>query len=288
MKIELDKIKKRGYTEDLYFLKDGEEFIDYLCRAEVGSKSERDFIYWAYLHLNYNDNELDKMREVLDIDTSDYVFESFKIFNSQFVSNSKDIYNSKYIFSCNEVRESLDVKKSETVVNGYNIIASFNIERSSYIMSSTKIKDCVDVYLCDDCVRCYGITDSLKLEGCMGVYKSENCIYAYYSQNLKNCKYCLFCDGLVDKEFYIFNKKVDRKDFFIIFSIFCDYMTTQDLQNVKIFKTENNSLSYEVGAKMINFYKNLSDRVVQSIKRLPYYNAKIAFDITLNNKFLIA
>ena len=65
-------------------------------------------------------------------------------------------------------------------------------------------------------------------------------------------------------------------------------MTTQDLQNVKIFKTEKNSLSYEVGAKMINFYKNLSDRVVQSIKRLPYYNAKIAFDITLNNKFLIA
>ena len=131
MKINLDKIKKNGYTEDLYFLKDGEEFIDYLCRAEVGSKSERDFIYWAYLHLNYDDNEFDKMREVLDTDTSDYVFESYKVFNSQFVSNSKDIYNSKYIFSCDGVRDSLNIGQSKTIIEGFKIIDSFDVEQSS-------------------------------------------------------------------------------------------------------------------------------------------------------------
>lgn len=288
MKIKLDKIKKKGYTEDLYFLKDGEEFIDYLCRAEVGSRSERDFIYWAYLHLNYDDNEFDKMREVLDIDTSNYVFESFKIFNSQFVCHSQDVYNSKLIYSCDGVKDSICAKNSKTIINSYNIITGLNIAYSSYTISSINIKDSADVYRCQDCDSCYGITDSIGLKDCMGVYRSENCTYTYYSQNLKNCKYCLFCDGLVDKEFHIFNREVDRKDFFIIFSIFSDYMTRQNLQNVKVFKTENNSLSYEVGAKMINFYKNFSDIIVQKIKELPYYNAKIAFDITLNNKFLIA
>lgn len=288
MKIKLDKIKKKGYTEDLYFLKDGEEFIDYLCRAEVGSKSERDFIYWAYLHLNYNDNELDKMREVLDIDTSDYVFESFKIFNSQFVSNSKDIYNSKCILSCDGIRNSLNIRQSKTIVEGFKIIDSFEVVQSSYILNSSKIKDSADVYLCKNCTSCYGITESTNLIDCMGIYKSENCLYSYYSQNLKNCSYCLFCDGLIDKKFHIFNREIDRKDFFIIFSMFSDYMARQNLQNVKIFNTKDRSLSYEVGAKMINFYKNFSDTTVQKIKELPYYNAKIAFDITLNNKFLIA
>lgn len=288
MKIKLDEIKEKGYTEDLYFLKDGEEFIDYLCRAEVGSKSERDFIYWAYLHLNYDDNELDKMREVLDIDTSDYIFESFKIFNSQFVCRSQDVYKSKFIYSCDGVKDSLCVQNGKIIINGYNIINGSNIEHSSYTINSIKIKACTDVYQCKDCDSCYGIADSIGLKDCMGVYKSENCTYTYYSQNLKNCKYCLFCDGIVGKEFHIFNREVDRKDFFIIFSIFSNYMTRQVLQNVKVFKTEKKSLSYGVGAKMINFYKNLSDTIVQKIKELPYYNAKIAFDITLNNKFLIA
>lgn len=288
MKIKLDKIKKKGYTEDLYFLKDGEEFIDYLCRAEVGSRSERDFIYWAYLHLNYDDNEFDKMREILDIDTSKYVFESFKVFDSVFVQHSQDIYNSKLIFFCDGIRDSLNVQKSKTIIDGYKIIASSNVEHSFYTVNSTKIKECTDVYLCKDCDSCYGIADSIGLKDCMGVYKSENCAYAHYSQNLKNCKYCLFCDGLTDKEFHIFNREVDRKDFFIIFSVFSEYMVRQNLQNVKIFNTKDKFLSYEVGAKMINFYKNLSDIMIQKIKNLPYYNAKIAFDITLNNKFLIA
>ena len=288
MKIKLDEIKEKGYTEDLYFLKDGEEFIDYLCRAEVGSKSERDFIYWAYLHLNYDNNELEKIKEVLDIDTSEYIFESFKIFNSQFVCRSQDVYKSKFIYSCDSVKDSLCVQNGKIIINGYNIINGSNIEHSSYTINSIKIKACTDVYQCKDCDSCYGIADSIGLKDCMGVYKSENCTYTYYSQNLKNCKYCLFCDGIVGKEFHIFNREVDRKDFFIIFSIFSNYMTRQVLQNVKVFKTEKNSLSYGVGAKMINFYKNLSDTIVQKIKELPYYNAKIAFDITLNNKFLIA
>ena len=288
MKIKLDEIKEKGYTEDLYFLKDGEEFIDYLCRAEVGSKLERDFICWAYLHLNYDNNELEKIKEVLDIDTSEYIFESFKIFNSQFVCRSQDVYKSKFIYSCDGVKDSLCVQNGKIIINGYNIINGSNIEHSSYTINSIKIKACTDVYQCKNCDSCYGIADSIGLKDCLGVYKSENCTYTYYSQNLKNCKYCLFCDGIVGKEFHIFNREVDRKDFFIIFSIFSNYMTSQVLQNVKVFKTEKNSLSYGVGAKMINFYKNLSDTIVQKIKELPYYNAKIAFDITLNNKFLIA
>lgn len=288
MQIKLNKIKKKGYDKDLYFLKDGEEFIDYLCRAEIGSKAERDFIYWAYLHLDYDDNEFEKIREVLDIDTSKYVFESFKVFDSMFVQHSQNIYNSKLIFFCDGIRDSLNVQKSKTIIDGYKIIASSNIEHSFYTLNSTKIKDCTDVYRCNECDSCYGITDSIGLKDCMGIYKSENCLYSYYSQNLRDCSYCLFCDGLINKKFHIFNREVDRKDFFVIFSMLSDYITRQNLQNVKIFNVKDKYLSYEVGAKMINFYKNFTDTMVEKIKNLPYYNAKIAFDITLNNKFLIA
>lgn len=238
--------------------------------------------------MNYDDNELEKIKEVLDIDTSEYVFESFKVFDSTFVQHSQDVYNSRFIYSCNGVKNSAAVQNSKTIINSCNIITGSNIENSSYTLNSTKIKDCTDVYRCNECDSCYGITDSIGLKNCMGIYKSENCLCSYYSQNLRNCSYCLFCDGLINKKFHIFNREVDRKDFFVIFSMLSDYMIRQDLQNVKIFNVKDKYLSYEVGAKMINFYKNFTDTMVEKIKNLPYYNAKIAFDITLNNKFLVA
>ncbi|MFC1810175.1 hypothetical protein ACFLZH_01625 [Patescibacteria group bacterium] len=108
---------------------------------------------------------------------------------------------------------------------------------SEYTNFAGKNKNCYMIFDSDEneeCLYCYGVNGSTnsidnyrdqKLELCyenIDCFNNYNCQYSFYSDsctdsaflyNCTSCTNCLFCVNLRQKENYIFNEKVSRKEF---------------------------------------------------------------------------
>ncbi len=113
----------------------------------------------------------------------------------------------------------------------------YSNENSKFIICSSQNKNC---YLCDetdesrDCAFGYNIQSCedvlesiyvrdteigyrlLKAEHCYAVFFSENvfhCTYSAFLRDCRSCRHCLFCTGLVNQEYHIFNKPVSEVEY---------------------------------------------------------------------------
>ncbi|MFC1810178.1 hypothetical protein ACFLZH_01640 [Patescibacteria group bacterium] len=86
-------------------------------------------------------------------------------------------------------------------------------ESCYYITNGVRCKDCVDCLalidseVCYECVRirnCYNLKYSLRC---------TNCSDSYFLMDCRGCKNCIGCVNLVNKDFFIFNKKVSKEEF---------------------------------------------------------------------------
>ena len=96
----------------------------------------------------------------------------------------------------------------------------------------TNSKSCENTFFCDNCDSCYRVTHCNNLQNCMELSHSSysenstNSTYLKYCNNChkskqliycENCYDCIHCVGSInlrDKEYYIFNKKYDKKSYF--------------------------------------------------------------------------
>ncbi len=144
-----------------------------------------------------------------------------------------------------------------------------NVENSSYSNFESDIKDCYltvwwhwnekcmywTYYIrSKNCLDNYWLFDSdLSYENlvCYNLYKSsflnysrdcQNCIFWF---DLKWCKYCIWCVGLANKQYHIFNKKYSKKAYEAEFKKinFWNYSDLISLKNkFNIFLKENRDL----------------------------------------------
>jgi hypothetical protein len=114
------------------------------------------------------------------------------------------------------------------------------------------------LYMCIDCINCYH---------CFHCQDCEQCNDCYLSIDLKGCKNCFGCIGLRHKEYYLFNKPVEKKEYekFI-----------NNLDNVDKYRDKLEKLSKIVPKKYlhsVNCENVIGDFVVNS------KNVFMSFDI---------
>ena len=204
--------------------------------------------------------------------------------DSQYIVNSKNVDFSSFVHDSSDVSHSSDVYKSEDVTNSDQIFESQFIYSSSRVFGTTNADNCINVLISN------GVYNSRNIYGCsniMGGRELRHCDdinFSYFCADSKNLKDCLFCVGLEDKEYHIFNKPVTKEKFDIIRkqymrlmeNVELDYLREQWPQNMLIPELPN------VHSYHNKHYLQLSDKFWRWARTVPGYDAELLYRITLN------
>lgn len=295
----------RGYKkliERTNFPKEPMELIDAMGWVQSHSLNEEKVLFselfsdWR-TYVGMESLEVEKFEEVFEITDSHIILNSFCIDSSSRVRDSENVSNSKYIAFSKDIKNSERVYASSNVENSQYISASFNILDSAEVKDSSKIRHSQNVFNSSEVLDCYAVYSCKEVEDSLGIFNVSTGKEIYFSTDLENCSYCLFCSGLKDKKFYLFNQEIGSKDWFIIKELLLNKWSDEDKNLYKVisfedddkkwygFKTFNYSATLSYVAQR-DFFQSLSSKFLEYIRSIPYYNEWLLYQITMNPKIL--
>lgn len=296
----------RGYKkliERTNFPKEPMELIDAMGWVQNHSSNEEKVLFselfsdWR-TYVGMTPLEVEKFEEVFEITDSHIILSSFCIDSSSRVRDSENVSNSKYIAFSKGIKNSKRIYASSNVENGQYISNSFNVLGSAEVKDSSKIRHSQNVFNSNEISNCYGVYSCEKVEDSLGIFNVSAGKEIYFSTNLKNCSYCLFCSGLKDKKFYLFNQEIDSKDWFVIKELLLNEWSKENKNFYKVISFEdddkewcgfrtssNDSVSFSYVAQR-NFFQEISLKFLKYIRSIPYYNERLLYQITMNPKIL--
>lgn len=269
----------------------GIETLDFL--EEIGPEAIADdytpwleALYWGYRMLPWTTQEKEKYYEVLNIDSSSSVYESYDVEESEKVIHSDHIYLSGNIDNCNNIRSSNYVASSITVEGSNGVLKSEYVVNSDLVDTGMDIQDSKEIYKASHVKKSQKCARVNSIENCIGLFSSSGCKEAYYSSFLKNCHHCLFCDDIEDASFRIFNQPVSEKDFFVILSMVESYFDNklEPLIEITVNDEFYFGLDWHVSTHFTKIYRSLPQGVFDQLYRLPGYNDWLMYQITLNTR----
>ena len=284
------------------FPKEPMELIDAMGWVQSHSSNEEKVLFselfsdWR-TYAGMTPLEVEKFEEVFEITDSHIILSSFCIDSSSRVRDSENVSNSKYIAFSKDIKNSERVYASSNVENSHYISVSFNVLGSTEVKDSSKIQYSQNVFNSGEVLDCYGVYSCKEVEDSLGIFNVSTGKEIYFSTNLENCSYCLFCSGLKDKKFYLFNQEIGSKDWFIIKELLLNKWSEEDENLYKVisfedddkkwygFKTFNYSATLSYVAQR-DFFQSLSSKFLKYIRSMPYYNDWLLYQITMNPKIL--
>ena len=309
MIFSIDKLAEvndyRGYKkliERTNFPKEPMELIDAMGWVQSHSSNEEKVLFselfsdWR-TYVGMTPIEVEKFEEVFEITDSHIILSSFCIDSSSRVRDSENVSNSKYIAFSKDIKNSERVYASSNVENSHYISVSFNVLGSTEVKDSSKIQYSQNVFNSSEVLDCYAVYSCKEVEDSLGIFNVSTGKEIYFSTDLENCSYCLFCSGLKDKKFYLFNQEIGSKDWFIIKELLLNKWSEEDKNLYKVisfedddkkwygFKTFNYSATLSYVAQR-DFFQSLSSKFLKYIRSMPYYNDWLLYQITMNPKIL--
>lgn len=309
MIFSIDKLAEvndyRGYKkliERTNFPKEPMELIDAMGWVQSHSSNEEKVLFselfsdWR-TYVGMIPLEVEKFEEVFEITDSHIILSSFCIDSSSRVRDSENVYNSKYIAFSKDIKNSERIYASSNVENSQYISASFNVLDSAEVKDSSKIWYSQNVFNSGEVLDCYGVYSCKEVEGSLGIFNVSTGQEIYFSTDLEDCSYCLFCSGLKNKKFYLFNQEIDSKDWFVIKELLLTEWSKEDKNFYKTISFEDDDKEW-YGFKISNysanlsyvaqrdFFQGLSSKFLKYIRSMPYYNEWLLYQITLNPKIL--
>ena len=295
----------RGYKkliERTDFPKEPMELIDAMGWVQSYSSNEEKVLFselfsdWR-TYVGMTPLEVEKFEEVFEITDSHIILSSFCIDSSSRVQDSENVSNSKYIAFSKDIKNSERVYASSNVENSQYITVSFNVLGSTEVKDSSKIQYSQNVFNSNEISNCYAVYSCKEVEDSLGIFNVSTGKEIYFSTDLENCSYCLFCSGLKDKKFYLFNQEIGSKDWFVIKELLLNKWSDEDKNLYKVisfedddkkwygFKTFNYSATLSYVAQR-DFFQSLSSKFLKYIRSMPYYNDWLLYKITMNPKIL--
>lgn len=309
MNFSIDKLAGVNYYRDYKnliertnFPKEPMELIDAMGWVQNHSSNEEKVLFselfsdWR-TYVGMEPLEVEKFEEVFEITDSHIILSSFCIDSSSRVRDSENVSNSKYIAFSKNIKNSERVYDSSNVENSQYISFSFNVLGSAGVKDSSKIRYSQNVFNSGEILNCYGVYSCKEVGDSLGIFNVSTGKEIYFSTNLENCSYCLFCSGLKNKKFCLFNQEIDSKDWFVIKELLLSEWSEEDKNLYKVisfeddnkswygFKTSNYSVSLSYVAQR-DFFQELSSKFLKYIRSMPYYNEWLLYQITMNPKIL--
>lgn len=267
----------------------GIELMDFFdeCRHYLPSRKLVEIIYWGYTHLQYNENELEKMKEVLCIDTSSQVWMSENVYDSEKVARASEIYGSRNIESSSEITQSSSVSESSKVRASHFISGGYNIENSTFIVGCTDIKNCSDVCHSDSCSFSRHFYRSRNCKNSEGLIDCINTSHSAFSRELESCEYCLFCENLEGKKFHIFNQPIGAKEFFIWDALIRTlFQNKPELEGhfINVARSEETYCGYEIitTSNPYSLFSKWNQDLFGELRKYPGYNDWLMYKLTMN------
>lgn len=174
--------------------------------------------------------------------------------------------------------------------NSYLLVESSNNEDCLYSYWIQKSKDLADCSFCHECTLCY---ECDNCENCYNLDYSQNCKDCHDSTLLKNCtgcSNCIACTNLVQKSYYILNKKCSKEEYEEALKNFKKTNPNSHNQNNKNFQ---NLQSPQKFAQILKSENCTGDYIVNSKNCSNCFHAqdaeeyRYAYHVWRNSKFVM-
>jgi hypothetical protein len=152
------------------------------------------------------------------------------------------------------------------------VFGATNVDNAVNVLISKGIYNSTNIYACTNIMNC------TELRHC------ENMNFSFFCADSKNLKNCMFCIGLENKEYHIFNQPVGKEQFEIIQKQYVrqtkdlelDYLREQWPCNMLIPELPNLFAYHD------KHYLQLDDKFWRWASSIPGYDADLLYRITLN------
>lgn len=249
------------------------------------SRITPDMLHFAARYFPLNQEELNKYREICKIENSKHVFSSEDVINSIGISQSKHIKNSEFIKLSSQVSYSQNVYDSKRVENSNDIWNSKNIKHSSQIISSSDVSDSFNIMDSDIVSWSKNIMNSMVVDASYYIFKGQKVINSAFSTFIKNCNNCLFCAGIEDEEYMIFNEPVDEDTFEMYMDILQSKLEEETSEFIRIDKGAHKAgRRFDFSMRPDSLFEGLSSEFYGWVSTLPNFKEEKFFQIFFTDK----
>lgn len=265
----------------------GAELIDVITHKTATPE----ILHWGYNHLTTTDEEQEAYREKLKINSPHpwNIYESDTITESEYVSKSSHVQDSCYIFSSTNIAECDNVSFSSDVERSHQIFGSEFVYDSTRILQGKNITQSLNIVNSDYVVRSSSVLNAAAVNNSHYIHsfapgRTRQIRNSAFITDCVNIKNCLFCAGIKDKEYMIFNMPVEADEFELVQNQLKSLLAGWQMTLVKDKWPEHTIPLDTPNMQRITTkqFSNLPERFWRWVKTLPNYDPAILYMITFN------
>ena len=265
----------------------GAEIIDVINHKYA----DKHFLHWGFVNLTTTEEEKEAYRKKLNINCGEAnysIYESDNVAGCSYVTHSSYVDGCERVFYSKDVRDSNDILRSnnvenskliygsdfvfdsERVINGKNINGSQAIVNSEYIVNSHHIFGATNIknsaYISD-----------------IGFAETKQISDSYFISGSKNLNHCLFCFGIENQSYQLFNKPIDEMEYTMIVRQMQSILRDWEPELVRDNYWPQGTIPLDAPILQRNAiaqWKNLPNRFWDWVKTLPNYREDIMYSLT--------
>lgn len=177
------------------------------------SGADYEILHFIRNNFSLTDQELESYFKACQVEDSKKIYNSISITSSFVVSNSTSVVDSSYIYNCEDVRVGAYIYNSKAVYQSNDVNFGEGITRSKRIFNCFNINDTSGALDANNIAWSENISYSSYIEESKYIYKSKNLNNAYFCGFCEDSTNLLFCSGIKDGHYMIFNQKVSLQTF---------------------------------------------------------------------------
>ena len=264
------------------FYPNGAEMIDIIHDRHIS----KEFLHWGREKLTNGSEELKAYCEACNIINSEGFWYSYNVQDSKYISRSKNVKNSRSIFQSSDIVQCQDVVKTDEAENSEKIFHSSMIDNCEMVWKGNNIVDSVNICNSTMVARSKNIIDSNTVFDSSEIIKSSNVTNSHFCQDCGDIDHCLFCVGLTQAQYHIFNKPVDKNLYELLERQYKKYMTAR-LEFVRDWP-ENLTTATDIKPirKFDDWYHCVSEKFWKWARTLPNFDSMLLYHITMLPEFL--
>ena len=292
MFITIDLLKRFKACEDGLkymerFYPDGVEMIDLIKDKHI----PKEMLHWGRAHLTHSAEDLEAYCAACNIVNTEVFWYSEKVRDSKNVVKSKNVAASEGVFSSNDIKLSFDIVSSEFVENSKQIYSSNMIDNAKRILHCANVSDSVNICHSTAVARSKNVYRSQDVFDSSEIIDSSGVTGSHFCNKCSNITNCMFCFGLSDAEYHIFNKPVTKARFELFEQQYKRFMNSEfdiELNFIKGDWPECLVTGIVPTNTVFNvWYEPISDKFWKWVKTLPGYNAMALYNQTMLPRFIL-
>ena len=284
MFITIDILQKRGACQEYidFFQKHYPDGVEMLYMIEHGHMPYH-ALHWGYKWLDPNEEEIAAYWKRVAVIDSEGINESDHVTNSKIVSHSSTITDSEEIYRSKNVNASNYITYSEDVENSQDVGNSSFIWDSRQVLNSSNITNSEEVFESTYIVNSDGIFRSSNIVEGIGIWNSHNLTDCGYCADCKDLKNSLFCQGVEEGEYILFNKPIDKVRFETIYKQFKKFAPHVQLTEPwKRVQGQTPRVNYNYK----KHHTGISIGFWRWVRTLPNFDPMVMYSITFDPQFL--